>query len=86
MEQLLTRVQDAFKSAFNVDPQLITLDTSPDDVLAWDSMGHVSLASSLESEFGLSFDVDDLMEMENVRDICRVVQSRLGKVQGVQPV
>ncbi len=86
MEQLLTRVQDAFKSAFNVDPQLITLDTSPDDVPAWDSMGHVTLASSLESEFGLSFDVDDLMEMENVRDICRVVQSKLGKVQGVQPV
>jgi acyl carrier protein len=86
MEQLLTRVQDAFRSAFNVDPQLITLDTSPDDVPVWDSMGHVTLASSLESEFGLSFDVDDLMEMENVRDICRVVQSKLGKVQGVQPV
>jgi acyl carrier protein len=44
-------------------------------------MGHVELASSLESAFGVSFDVDDLMAMENVKEICRVVQSKLGKVQ-----
>jgi len=47
-------------------------------------MGHVELASSLERAFGLSFDVDDLMAMENVKEICRVVQSKLGKVQGVR--
>jgi acyl carrier protein len=47
-------------------------------------MGHVELASSLERAFGLSFDVDDLMAMENVKEICTVVQSKLGKVQGVR--
>jgi acyl carrier protein len=82
MDELLTKVQIAFKSAFDIDPQSVSLDTSPDDVPAWDSMGHVNLASSLESTFGLTFDVDDLMAMENVREICRVVQSKLGKVEG----
>ncbi len=82
MEVLLAKVRTAFKSAFDIDPRTITLDTSPDDVPAWDSMGHVTLASSLEHVFGLSFDVDDLMEMENVKEICRVVQAKLGKVQG----
>ena len=38
----------------------------------------------LERAFGLSFDVDDLMAMENVKEICRVVQSKLGKVQVVR--
>ena len=84
MEELLTTVRAAFKSAFNIDPQTITIDTTPSDISAWDSMGHVTLASSLESAFGLSFDVDDLMEMEDVRQICRVVQSKLGKVQGAK--
>jgi len=84
MEEVLTKVQTAFKAAFDIDPRTITLDTSPDDVPAWDSMGHVTLASSLERTFGLTFDVDDLMEMENVRAICKVVQSRLGKVEGGQ--
>ena len=81
MDELLTRVQAAFKSAFDIDPGTVSLNTTPDDVAAWDSMGHVTLASSLEKEFGLTFDVDDLMEMENVKEICRIVQSKLGRVE-----
>jgi acyl carrier protein len=45
-------------------------------------MGHVTLASNLEQAFGLTFDVDDLMAMENVKEISRVVQSKLSRVQG----
>ena len=81
MEQLLEKVRAAFKSSFDVDPQTITINTVPSDIPAWDSMGHVTLASSLEQAFGLTFDVDDLMAMENVKEICRVVESKLGQVQ-----
>jgi acyl carrier protein len=79
MDQVLTKVQGAFKSAFDVDPKTVTIDTTPDNIAAWDSMGHVTLASSLEQAFGLTFDVDDLMEMENVKEICRIVQAKLAK-------
>jgi len=77
MEELLDRVRAAFNCAFQVDPQTITIDTKPGDIPAWDSMGHVTLASSLEQSFELNFDVDDLMAMENVREICRIVESKL---------
>ena len=83
MHDVLARVQKAFSSAFEVDPSSITIDTLPADVKAWDSMGHVTLASSLEQEFHLTFDVDELMEMENVRQIVRVVQSKLAKLNNV---
>jgi acyl carrier protein len=82
MEEILNKVRTAFNSAFNVDPQTITIKTEPGDIPAWDSMGHVTLATSLESVFGLSFDVDDLMAMENVKEICRIVQSKQGTMQG----
>ena len=85
MSEVLSKVQTAFKSAFDVDPAAISMSTSPEEVAAWDSMGHVTLASSLEKEFGLTFDVDDLMEMENVKEICRIVESKLGRSQNVQP-
>jgi acyl carrier protein len=84
MEELLAKVRAAFSSTFDIDPHTVTLDSTPADIPAWDSMGHVELASSLEQALGITFDVDDLMAMENVREICRVVQSKLGKVQGVQ--
>jgi acyl carrier protein len=78
MQDVLARVQKAFHLAFDVAPDSISLDTQPSDVQAWDSMGHVTLASSLEREFNISFDVDDLMAMENVREIIRIVASKLG--------
>jgi acyl carrier protein len=77
MEDLLARIQKAFHGAFDVEPQSVSLDTQPDDVPGWDSMGHVTLASSLEREFAISFDVDELMAMENVREIVRIVKSKI---------
>jgi acyl carrier protein len=84
MEEVLAKVRSAFQGAFDVDPQIVTMDTAPADIPAWDSMGHVTLAGNLEQAFGLSFDVDDLMEMENVKEICRVVQSKLCPLKGEQ--
>jgi acyl carrier protein len=80
MQDVLARVQRAFSSAFDVEPGSVTINTVPGDIRAWDSMGHVTLASSLEQEFGLTFDVDELMEMENVREIVRIVQAKLARL------
>ena len=84
MEEVLEKVRIAFNSSFDVDPQSITINTVPSDIAAWDSMGHVTLASNLEQSFGMTFDVDDLMAMENVKEICRVVQSKLDRVEVAQ--
>ena len=80
MQNVLARVQRAFSAAFEIDPGTVTIDTVPGDILAWDSMGHVTLASSLEQEFGVTFDVDELMEMENVREIVRIVQAKFARL------
>lgn len=77
MDNVLPRVREVFHEAFEIDPQIISLETTPNDVPAWDSVGHLDLASKLERAFGVSFDVDDLMEMENVREIVRIVSSKL---------
>jgi acyl carrier protein len=75
-DYILTKVQEAFKNAFDVDPQSVTIDTSPSDIPLWDSVGHLSLTSSLEEVFGITLDVDDLMEMESVREIVRIITAR----------
>jgi acyl carrier protein len=78
MESVLARVRNAFHSAFETDPQMVTLDTVPEDISGWNSMGHLTLVSSLEEEFHVNFDVDDLMAMENVREIVRILEAKLG--------
>lgn len=73
---VLTKVREAFKAAFDIDPQSVSIETSPSDIPLWDSVGHLSLASSLEETFGITLDVDDLMEMESVREIVRIIATR----------
>jgi acyl carrier protein len=76
---VLGEVQKAFKAAFDVDPKQVTMDTSANDIPLWDSVGHLTLASNLEEVFGISLDVDELMEMENVREIVRVITPKLAQ-------
>ena len=75
----LTKVREVFKSAFDIDPQSVTMETSASDVPGWDSVGHLTLASNLEQAFGITFDVDELMEMENGREILRIIEAKLPK-------
>jgi acyl carrier protein len=78
-ESVLNKVREAFQVAFDVDPRFISMQTSASDVPEWDSVGHLSLASSLEQTFDISLDVEELMSMESVKDIVRVVESKLAK-------
>jgi acyl carrier protein len=76
-DYILTKVRAAFQTAFDIDPQLVSMETTASDISAWDSVGHLSLAGSLEEVFGISLDVDDLMEMESVREIVRIIAPKL---------
>ncbi len=74
---VLTNIRQAFVASFEIDPQLVTMETSASDIPGWDSVGHLLLASNLEQQFEISLDVDELMEMENVREIVRIVTAKL---------
>lgn len=75
---LLSRVQSAFQRGFDLDPRSITLDTQPDEIAKWDSLGHATLVCSLEREFTIRFGIDELMALENLRQIIAVVHRKLG--------
>jgi acyl carrier protein len=76
---ILTKVREAFKASFDIDPQSVTIETKAENISGWDSVGHLSLAANLEETFGIRLDVDDLMEMENVREIVRIIGAKLSK-------
>ena len=74
---ILTIIQKVFKTSFEVDPLKVSLETRASDIEGWDSVGQLSLASELEDAFNISLEVDEFMDMENVRDIVRIVQTKL---------
>ena len=72
----LDRVAKVFAETLAADPGSITRETTPDDVEKWDSLGHMNLVAGLEEEFGIQFEIDDVMEMIDVSKILEILAAR----------
>jgi acyl carrier protein len=44
----------------------------------WDSMAHLNLVVELESEFGISFEPEEIGEMQSYKDVIRILKSKIG--------
>ncbi len=70
-EKVLEIIQDQFKPDIQINTE-----TQPSDVDGWNSLGHLQLIVRLEQELNLSFELDELIEMQSVGDIVRIVEQR----------
>jgi len=62
-----------FRNIFDDDSLEIKEDASP----SGDSLAHISLIASIESEFGVKFDMNDLLKIKNVKDIVNLLENKL---------
>lgn len=74
----LDLVRRAFHEAFQVAPEQLQTSNSPADIDGWDSLGHVKLVGLLEEASGVQFEVDEIMDMEDVAAIVHILQKHLG--------
>ncbi len=52
---------EVFTSTFLVDKSVLE-DLKYQDIAAWDSVGHMGLMTALEETFGITLDIDDVIE------------------------
>jgi acyl carrier protein len=52
----------------------LTRETSPNHIKRWDSQQHIALVLQIETTFGVSLSMDEMMEMRSVRDIETILQ------------
>lgn len=60
-----------------VAPSEITENSTVGDYPQWDSVGHLSILSQVEEIFDISFEPEEMMEIEDVNDIIKTVKSKL---------
>ncbi len=60
-----------------VDKNAVTEKSMVGDFPAWDSMGHLNILSQVEEAFDINFEPEEMMEIEDVKDIINMVQSKL---------
>jgi acyl carrier protein len=57
----LEKYTEAFTSTFLVDKSALE-DLKYQDIAGWDSVGHMGLMTALEEAFGITLDIDDVIE------------------------
>lgn len=60
------RLYKTIAEVLGVPTDSINEESSPETIPAWDSLNHLNIVMALEFEFGISMEVEDVLEMHNV--------------------
>jgi acyl carrier protein len=67
------KLQAVLAATFAVEPHAITTSTTQDDLEPWDSVGHMTLMVALEDAFGVTLEVEEMLELTSVADILELL-------------
>lgn len=81
MQQLDLGVENILSEVLQIPAWKITEGLAMNDVDAWDSLKHMELIVSLEQRFGIELTFDDIVAMQSVGEIKRVLREKKGAVR-----
>ena len=73
----LEKVIEIVATTCDVDKSEVTENSTVGDFPAWDSVGHLSILTNVEEAFDISFEPEEMMELEDVKDIVNAVNAKL---------
>lgn len=65
--EIKDRVIKTFSQVFNVDEKKIKLTNTMEDIESWDSIGHLQLIMSIEAEFEIKLNTEDVVQINSVK-------------------
>ena len=74
---ILKKVNEIFSEVFD-DPSLeVTEEMTAADIEDWDSLTHITLISEVESAFGFTFAMKDVLGMKNVGEMLDIIEKEI---------
>ena len=68
----------AFRTAMRLDDDFAIEDRMGfDDIPGWDSVGHMNLISQLESRFGVVLEMDELVALDTVGAVRKLIARKI---------
>ncbi|MBR6654042.1 MAG: acyl carrier protein [Oscillospiraceae bacterium] len=75
---VLDKIKSILSSQFGIDEDQITENTDVVNDLGADSLDVVEMMMSVEDEFGLMIEDEEIAEMKTVGDVVNYIESHLG--------
>ncbi len=73
----IERLAQVIRTSFEQADIVVNATTVADEVAGWDSLGHVILLMNVEREFSIRFALADVIGLERVGDLMRVIDRKL---------
>ena len=71
------KVIEIIAGVLEVQPSEISLESTVGDFPTWDSLGQLNILQSVQDEFEVEFEPEEMMDIEDVNDIIKAVESKL---------
>lgn len=76
-EQLFEKLNDVFRDVFDDVSISVEESTTSNDIEDWDSLEHINLIAAVEQEFGVKFNMGQVVSMKNVGEMAEIIMSQL---------
>ncbi|MFM8285496.1 MAG: acyl carrier protein [Planctomycetaceae bacterium] len=77
MDNLLSRINDVFRTVFDDDELNVTRETTARDIEGWDSMMQVTLVVNFEKTFKVRLSAAEISSLKKVGDLEDLLRARL---------
>lgn len=71
------KLEDLIRKAFSLPKsKKMTDNLGPGKLEGWDSLGHINLMSALESEYKITLDISEIVNLESITDIKKILKNK----------
>ena len=75
--EILRRVEVIFSKELENNDLILTYETTNNDVEGWDSRSHGQLVVAMQEDFGIEFELFEIISWENLNDIIESIQKKI---------
>lgn len=77
-EAVYETLNEVFRDVFDDESIEVNDETTSDDIEDWDSLEHINLIAAVEQEFGMKFNMGQVVSMKNVGEMADIIIEKIG--------
>jgi acyl carrier protein len=80
-DMIYTKLTAIFHDVFDDESLVLRPDLTADDVDDWDSLSHLRMIMTVQSEFGIKLSASEIGQLKNVGDLATLIGAKTAPAQ-----
>ena len=77
-DEIFEQLNEVFRDVFDDESITVSDETTADDIEDWDSLEHINLIAAVEQQFGVRFNMGQIVTLKNVGEMVDRIIAHLG--------